>query len=312
MKKVLVAVCLLLASAPLATLHAQTSEPGCRLKIATGKRGKGFAKLFNDLQQVCGPQLPLCQLETTGGLQNITALSANQVDVGFAQVDTLQDMKGSDENIATLQAVLPVNANLLHIVVRSEGFTVSAERTWSTLFRREEKVRVIGKFSELRGLPVAVVGSAQLLVRKLDRELAYGMKLVDVESDEHGITLLKQGDVAALFSTSGWPHGTLSALTQEAGLTLVPYDLPAQTPYLIAHRNYANLGVFNQVFLAVPNLLVARPFRPDGPRGRDLALLQRCVLSHLVTLQEGAFDPGWKEVKDPEVSYGWPKFVGAP
>ena len=43
------------------------------------------------------------------GLQNLTTLAANQADLGFAQLDTLQDMKSSDEGIAALQAVLARN-----------------------------------------------------------------------------------------------------------------------------------------------------------------------------------------------------------
>ena len=66
--------------------------------------------------------------------------------------------------------------------------------------------------------------------------------------------------------------------------------------------------MFNLPFLAAPNLLVTRPFKPDGPRGKQVAALQRCILSNLDALQEGAFEPGWKEIRNPDDVYGWPKF----
>ena len=61
-------------------------------------------------------------------------------------------------------------------------------------------------------------------------------------------------------------------------------------------------------FLAAPNLLVTRPFKPDGERGRQVTTLQRCVLAHLDGLREGTYEPAWKEIKNAAESYGWPRF----
>jgi hypothetical protein len=258
---------------------------------------------------LCGAQVPICEVETAGGLQNLIALSANQADIGFVQLDTLQEMKASDLNIAALQAVLPANANLLHIVARVDGYTTQGERSFSTLWRRETKTRVLNKFSDLKGLPIALVGSAQLLGRMLERQLSIGLQFVDVATDEQALALLRSGEVAALFSVSGWPSGTLSTLTQDSGVTLIPYDLPVQAPHRLIRKNYSNLGVFNNVFLAVPNLLVSRPFKPDGEHGREVLALQRCIAGHLTALQEGSFEPGWKEIQNTAETYGWPRFA---
>jgi TRAP-type uncharacterized transport system substrate-binding protein len=220
-------------------------------------------------------------------------------------------MKQSDENIATLQAVMPMNTNLLHILARREGYTVRGERSLATLFRREDTTVVVTKISDLKGLPVAVVGSAQLLGRILDRTFGYGWHFVDLASDEQAIAALKAGEVAAVLCMSGWPSGTVDALAREAGISLVGYDLPPQAPYQLVRKNYPKLGVFNLPFLAAPNLLVTRPFKPDGMRGHFVATLQRCIVSNLDALQEGAFEPGWKEIKNPNEVYGWQRFGAA-
>jgi hypothetical protein len=207
--------------------------------------------------------------------------------------------------------VLPANANLLHILALRAGYTVRGERSLKTLFMREDRTVRVTKLADLKGLPVAAVGSAQLLGRLLDRSFDYGLHFIDMDSDEQAIAALKAGEVAAVLCMNGWPSTTVDALERRAGITLVGYDLPAQAPYLLVRKNYSKLGVFNLPFLAAPNLLVTRPFKPDGVRGGYVATLRRCIESHLDVLREGAFEAGWQEVKSSEESYGWPRFGAA-
>ena len=93
-----------------------------QLRIATGKPGKGFSKVFADIRNVCGATVPMVEIETEGGLQNLTALAANKADLGFVQVDTFAAMQDSDASIANLQTVMPMNTNLLHVIARSSGY----------------------------------------------------------------------------------------------------------------------------------------------------------------------------------------------
>jgi len=288
---------------------AVSSRSDCQLRVATGKKGRGFSRLFHDIQSLCGQQIPVCEVESEGGLLNTVLLSANEADLAFVQIDTLLELKHSDENIAALQAVLPINANLLHIIALRAGYTMSGERSLTSLFMRDDKTLVVSKLSQLKGLPVAVVGSAQLLGRKLDGAYNLGLRFVDAASDEQAVAALKSGEVAAVLTMSGWPNAALDGLARDAGIVLATFDLPAQAPYQLVHKNYPKLGVFNQTFLAAPNLLVTRPFKADGMRGRQVATLQRCIVSQLDALREGAFEPGWKELKSATETYGWPRFA---
>lgn len=288
------------------TTSAQDSS--CQLRVATGRKGKGFSRMYGDLKKLCGSQVPLCEVETEGGLQNTVALSANDADIGFVQLDTLHTMKESDENTAELQAIIPAHANLLHILVRRAGYTVTGERSLATLWQREEKTVVVSRLSELRGLPVAVVGSAQLLGRVLDKQLGLRLQFSDMLSDELAQSALKAGDVAAVLTMNGWPNPSIDNLGRDSGIGLAAFDLPVQAPYQLVRKNYAKLGYFNLAFLAAPNLLVTRPFKLDGVRGGQVATLQRCILDHLTDLQEGDFEPAWKEIKHPEDTYSWPRF----
>jgi hypothetical protein len=77
---------------------------------------------------------------------------------------------------------------------------------------------------------------------------------------------------------------------------------------LVVKRNYQNLDAFNMRFLGSPNLLVTRPFKPNGEMGKRVAALQSCLLKHLDELQEGRFQAAWKEIKAPSDTLGVPRY----
>jgi len=300
-----------LASAPTCVFAQDTAtDNGEGLRIATGKRGKGYSKLFADLRSVCGAQVAITEVETEGGLQNLTTLAANRADLGFVQLDTLQDMKASDENIGALLALMPLNTNLLHSVAGSDGFTYQGPKRMGGMLPGEMLTASVAKFSDLKGLPVAVVGSARALGRVLDRRYAMDLQFVDVETDEQGLAKLKSGAVAGMLTTSGWPSGPIQKLNRSANVKLLQFDVAVQPPYQLVRKNYENLDTFNHAFLAAPNLLVTRPFSATGANGKAVSILQNCIQRNLKTLQEGRFEPAWGEVKNIADTAGWPRFVG--
>ncbi len=235
---------------------------------------------------------------------------AKRANLGFVQLDTLKDMKGSDEAIGALLAVMPLSMNLLHVVARSEGYTHEGpKKIWPL---SADRITVTAaKVSNLKGLPVAVVGSARSLGRVLYRRHVLNLQFVDVDTDEQNLAKLKAGDVAALPSTSGWPSGPIQKLRRDAGVRLLQFDLAVQAPYQLVRKSYENLDAFNHAFLAAPNLLVTRHFTASGANGKAVAALQTCIQKYLVALQEGQFEPAWREVKDTSNTFGWPRFVAS-
>ena len=294
-----------------AAAHAQSPEPDANriLRIATGAKGKGFSRVFADMQAVCGTQVAMTEVTSEGGLQNLTTLAANRADLGFVQLDTLRDMKTSDEAIGQLQMVLPMNANLLHMLARRDGHP----RSFVPLNHRWVN-KPITRIADLKGLPVAVVGSARSLGRVLDRQYDLGLEFKDVETDEQALALVKSGEAAAMFTTSGWPNGPVQRLGRGDRLVLLPFDLPVRAPYRLVRKNYDNIDTFNFDFLASPNLLVTRPFAPGGAKSQAVQSLRACLLKSLRTLQEGAYEPAWREVREPADGEPdlWTQFSGSP
>ncbi len=289
---------------------AQTT-PTPTLRIATGNAGKGFSRVFADIKSVCGHKVPLSEVQTEGGLQNLTVLSANKADLGFVQVDTVQMLQDSDPGIGALQSVMLMNSNLLHIVARSSGYRAPAVNLVDTLMGPlKNRTTVVGRLDDLKGLPVAVVGSARALGREMDRTYQLKLQFVDVSTDEDGLARLKRGEVAALFSTSGWPSGPVQALKRGDGLHLVRFEHKPQEPYQLVVRNYDNLDTFKHPFLSAPNALMTRPFTVDGNHGKAVAALRDCIRSNLTQLREGAHEPMWSEVRPDVLPAGIPPFGG--
>jgi TRAP-type uncharacterized transport system substrate-binding protein len=290
-----VAAMTLLSMPTMAAPAADGPKADCNgVKIATGPKGKGYSTLFADIAKVCGAKVDICEVNTAGGLDNLNALSTKEADMGLVQIDTWSDMKNGDENIAALQAVLPMNSNFLHVITSTAGFAVTGEKRFAGLVKGDTKQIIISRFSDLRGHTVALVGSAQLLGRRLDKQFGYQMQFVDVKDDAAAFDMVKKGQAAAAFTVSGWPSGTVKTLAQNSGLTMVPFDAPISEPYKVKPVNYKNIAVYNNNALAVPNVLVTRQF--SGQRAANIASIRQCVLSNLTELKEGNYQPGWNEV----------------
>jgi TRAP-type uncharacterized transport system substrate-binding protein len=290
---------------------AQVASADCVLRIASGPGGKVYERMVRDMQAVCGSSVSICSAPSSGGLQNLGMLSANEAEMGIAQVDTLKEMASGDENIRDLQTVLPLHANLLHVIAASEGSLVGVRMIGGIALPGTGGRFVILRFSDLKGMTVAVVGSAQLLGQTLERQLAYGMKFVVADSDDHALDLLRQGYVQAVFTLGGWPLPTVSRLKAAHRVQLVDFNLEPHSPYMAVKRNYQNLDAFNVNFLAVPNVLLTRPFKPGGSMATKVAKLQSCLKQHLDALQDGRYQPSWKEIKDVTSSYGISPFAAS-
>jgi TRAP-type uncharacterized transport system substrate-binding protein len=286
-----------------AQVRAATPVPDCDLRIASGPAGKVYELMLRDIEAVCGGQIRICGVPSAGGLQNVSILAANEADLGIVQVDILKEMS-TDENIGVLQAVMPLHANLLHVLALADGSLVGVTTVAGTAVPWTGRKKVMSKFSDLRGMKIAAVGSAQLMAQTLDRQLGYGMTIVAAENDQQGLDAMRAGDVQAVFTLGGWPLPAVASLPNDGRLILVDYDLPPTPPYSTIRRNYQNLGAFKVNFLAAPNLLVTRPFKPGGALGTRVGALQSCLRDRLEDLQEGRYQAGWKDIKDAKDSFG--------
>ncbi|MES3022079.1 MAG: hypothetical protein V4857_10905 [Pseudomonadota bacterium] len=304
----------LVCALAMSTAHAATMDgapaAACEgLKVATGPAGKGYSKLFADMLRVSKHTLPLCEVNTEGGLDNLTTLSIKKADVGIVPVDALAKMAEGDTNVAALLVLASLNSNYLHIVTSANGFSIEGPKKYGVL-KGDTRTFRISKMSELRGAPVALVGSAQLMVRQLDKVLGYNMRYIDVDSDDAAFKKVLAGQAYAAFTIAGWPHGQVSRLTQSSGLTLANFDVPVGSPYSVRPFSYKNIGVYNVQALAVQNVLVTRPF--SGGKTADVAALKQMLERELPELKDGDYEPGWNEIKSFDGKVEWARFASVP
>jgi len=308
-KKLLIVMLGLAMNAAQAAKVEGAPAPACDgLKVATGPAGKGYSKLFADMVRVSKNATPLCEVNTEGGLDNLTTLSIKKADVGIVPLDALKKMAEGDTNIAGLLVVASLNSNYLHIVTSANGMTFEGPKKFGVLKGDSKTVRIT-KMSELRGAPVALVGSAQLLVRQLDKVLGYNMQYIDVDSDDAAFKKVQAGQAYAAFTVAGWPHGKITSLAQNSGLTLASFDVPVNGAYSVRPFSYKNIGVYNVQALAVQNVLVTRPFA--GSKTGDVAALKQLLERELPELKDGDFEPGWNEIKSLDAKVDWPRFQAA-
>lgn len=299
----------LIGSLVLPAVAEETSSVNA-LRIGSGPDGKVYELLVRDMRTMCGAEVPIVNVPSIGGIPNLMMLSASQADLGIVQLDTLKEIgRDGDENIQNLQAVMPLHTNLLHILSLRSGFKVG-EIPKSYLWKSEDtrETKVVKKFSDLKGLRIAAVGSTSLLGQRLSNQYGYGLQLFKAESDDEAVKWLKEGQVQAIFTDGGWPLPSVARHKMDSGMQMVEYDLQPQPPFSIVKRNYQNLDAFNLPFLGSPNLLVTRPFKPNGEMGKRVAALQNCLLKHLDELQEGRFHAAWKEIKAPTQTYDVQRF----
>jgi len=316
MKKLITFIALLLGFSSSYSFAAES------LVMATGAAKKGYSKIFKNINDVCNTTVPLTELNTTGGVDNVGELAAKRAHLGLVQVDVFQSMTTTDDAIARLKAVMLLNSNMLHIVVNSAGYqTQTGERcTGREAFGKcitGEKVpvmqtTVISKVEQLKGLPVAAVGSAQVLARRyFNTKLSYGLNILDVEKDADAFAKLKSGEVRAVLTMAAYPHGPIEALKASDGLTLLNSDLQPSGVYKVAKKNYKNLGVYGYQFLTAPNLLVARPVDPNGEIGQKITSLKTCIADNLSKLQEGSeYEPSWSDAATLAVPDDLPSWSG--
>jgi ABC-type amino acid transport substrate-binding protein len=293
--------------------YAQDEQSQKGLRIATGPGSGVYVQIAKDMQKVCGQSVPLVLVPSKGGLDNLTLLSSSQADVGFSQVDVLEQMsKEGDQNIQELQAVMAMHSNLLHVITRLDGSRINQTKVplSQAYVPYSGEFRVLQKFSDLniKGIKVVLVGSAALLGQTLERQLGYGMTFLQADSDEQAITLLRSKQADAIFTTGGWPYPAVSKLRRESGLMLAEFDLQAPAPFATTRKNYPELDAMKKNFLTSTNLFLTRPFKPNGERGKQVAALRKCILNNFDELKEGAYSSVWKEIKTPFETFGVAQF----
>jgi ABC-type amino acid transport substrate-binding protein len=284
---------------------------GQALIFGSGAANKSFTKLFGDMNIACGESIPLKEMNTTGGKDNLDALTAKTAHIGLVTTDVYRYMEETDPGIGRFKVMLKLMPDLLHILALKSGYQIITGRVcqgkevagkcldgqWKPVYQ----TKVIQNESDLIGLTVATVGSVRVTARRyLNNELNMKLNIVDVADDAQAFADLKAGKVQAVLTLAAFPSGTIEKLTSADGITLVNWKSGATGEYKTTKRYYKNLGYNGVTFLSSPIILVARPVDPKSKIGRKISGLKACIIANLDRLKDGQeFESSWSEVSNP-------------
>jgi TRAP-type uncharacterized transport system substrate-binding protein len=282
------------------------------LRVATGQKGKGYSKIFEELNEVCGNEVTLEEIESKGSLDNVDKLVTNEADVGFIQLDTMYQMMNSDDQVRKLRTVASMHTNLLHILTLTNGTPIKqlvnnnkeVYEIWKDNKKEVIKNLKITKFSQLRGMKVGLVGTSQIIVRKLNGMMNYGLQTIDYEKDDDAIAALKEGKIMAVFTVAAFPHGIINKLTTTNGMSLIPYDLIPPQPYELSKKSYSKLGAYGIGFLSSRNMLMSRNF--SGNKAKVVQKLKQCISKNLNNFKDN-YSPAWSEIDSLNNYYNLPQ-----
>lgn len=288
------------------------------LSFASAPAGQGYSKVFANLNAVCGAKVPMQEVNTASGLENLMALSEKTATLGVAQYDTWLALSSGDESIAKLRGLATVGYNLMHIVVLAAGVTKAEGRQcvggkeifgkciWGE-WKENSSTTFFKTELQLKGHKVAAVGAAQGLARAfLNTKLELDLTVIDVaaqpgkSAESVALDKLKSGEVQAVIFMGSHPEATISALKNgdkaNDKFALASFYGNGGNGMKIIKKNYKNLNAFNTAFLAVPNILWVRPVEPNGDTGKQINELKTCLSNNLQTLQDKeGFESGWAE-----------------
>lgn len=269
------------------------------VSIATGPAKKGYANLFKDINEVCGPTVAIQEKNSDGGLDNITILSERAATIGIVPLDVFLKMQKSDDSIGRFKAVASLNNNLFHILVRQGGVTVEGARNIIGM-KGASTTRLIETEKDLKGLNVGLVGSAQLTGRSYISNVVGGFNAIDYNGERADVNAqadLKAGKIDAIITAAAWPAGPVNGLESSGGLALVRWASAPTNGYKVIRKNYKKLNALGYTYLASPNVLFARPVDPNSDAGQSITKLQSCLRSNLNKLKTNeGFQPSWDEV----------------
>lgn len=279
------------------------------LRVATGAKGKGYSKFFGELNQVCGKDVTLIEVESKGSLDNVDKLTTNEADIGFVQLDTMYQMQNSDDQVKKLRAVASLHSNMLHIITLTAGVPMTVKNTDKSSFEMWKSDTVqkrfrITKFSQLKGMRVGLVGTSQIMVRKLDSMINFKFQPIDYNTDADAIAALKAGKISAMFTVAAFPHGIVGKFTQNDGLSLVQYDLNPAMPYEISKKSYTKMNAYGVSFLSSRNMLMSRSF--SGDKSKTVQKLKQCIAKNLNTFKDD-YSPAWSEIESLNTYYNLPQ-----
>jgi hypothetical protein len=323
MKKNTLSLFILMAILSLTIISGAFASEVKSLNFGSGPTGKVYTLYFKDIDAVCGQQVPMNENITEGGSDNMRLMSVKQADVGLIDINSYLYEVKKDESAGLIKGVMVLNLNILHPITNGNGVNVGSKcsgvevkgrcmGTWEPITQRISTISQI----KGKGIKVAVVrGVTQTLVeRGLNENQGFGLRIVPVNTDAEGYEALKSGQVSVFFTMQAFStKNTIYGLKNVQGgfnYAILDWDIQPGGFYKVVTKNYPGISRTGNKFLAIPNMLVARPVDPNSAKGQQIVNLRACINRNIATFKEGdEFQQSWADVNNTAVPDGIATFA---
>lgn len=285
--KLRLAVTLFLAAALAAPVEAQN------LKVSTGdsKSGSTYSRMFRELAAKCREtgSINLTEFESSGSIQNVDRLVANETQAAIVQTDVLYLQAGTDDRLKAVKTLFTLHPEEIHVVAKDA-------RIGGTMGFGGRPIETV---ADLAGLKVGAAGGSVMTAKVLQLRAEIGFSIVEFGSTGEALKALAVGNVAAVVAVGGSPLGAIDALGPE--FHLLAFDVRSSEKlkdvYVPAKLNYRKMSNSTGVpTMATEAILVVQNYK--SPKVVDsLARLRSCIRENLDDLRD---EPGthakWKAV----------------
>lgn len=281
--------------------------------VSTGGPKGTYSSFFKSIQSVCGDAVQLIEKPSAGSDANIDNLINKQADAAFVQSDTLQftamnDPRASDSQIRVL---LPLYPEEVHVVALKD---LSKTTGGMSVFGKNigGSKQALNSLADLEGVKVGAWGGSFTTARAISYLGGVKYETVQFDDDKKALAALNAGEIAAIVAVGGQPLGFASGLSGNYKLLKIDSGLADKVKaYQKARINYRNLGADSTETVAARSMLVVKNYSTPA-RKEKLAILKRCIASHIGDFKEGTgHHPKWNDV-DLDSPVSWAMYdVGA-
>lgn len=264
------------------------------LKISTGdsKSGSTYSRMFRELAAKCREvgDINLVEFESSGSLQNVDRLVANEAQGAIVQTDVIYLQARTDDRLNNIKTLFTLFPEEVHIVTKTD-------------------LKVGGKFgfggelirdvSQLAGLKVGAAGGSVMTAKVLQFVGEVQMNVVEYGSTAAALTGLAKGEVQAVVAVGGAPLGSVEALGPEYRLVPFSENLIGKLKqvYVPAKLNYRKMSASTGVStVATEAILVVQNYKSPKVVA-SLAAMRSCISKSIEDLRD---EPGthakWKTV----------------
>jgi len=272
-----------------------------QLKVATGTKAGTYTRELTEMSQVCGQEVAMVPVETTGAVENLELLINNQVNMGFVQSDLLY-RRARTQDLGNVKTLLALHREQIHFVARRDTKIEVESGAW---YKPNEKRQLL-YVEQLAGLSVAAGGGSLETARqiKTDSDIAYN--IVEAKDGDDALARLLGKQVAAALLVGGQPLGNLGKLGPEyTVLTFTPQTLEKiKGAYKPDRVTYSKMNVQGVQTVSIDALLVTREYKTEKMVSA-LGRFRQCVLGKIDELKETTgTHPAWQTV-DPNNRGRW-------